>query len=134
MKTVIVFGPPGSGKMKYVKRQMAYGDLVIDHDQLYSCLSGMPIHDRPKNLFRFIEMIRKEIIRKAKYYPYPGTAWVTLTSFELLKEFNGCEIKKIDSTKSECYQNIMNDETRDFDLWKKIVDDWFEKYRNIQGS
>lgn len=52
MGLTVVYGPPCSGKTTYVRNQAKPGDLILDYDEFYAALSGMPAHTWPERDLR----------------------------------------------------------------------------------
>ena len=129
MKIIIVYGPPGAGKNDYVIKNCRYGDLVIDQDMLYKCLTGLDLRDKPAHLHEIIEKIRFNIIEICYYSEIKYTAWVILTSKKLrdyfLMKYKKAKLIFFDVSRSECYRNIQKDKTRNFKNWQIIIDKWF---------
>jgi len=46
----IVYGSPLSGKNTLVNQLSSYGDMVLDIDKQYQCISGQALYDKPNNL------------------------------------------------------------------------------------
>lgn len=66
-KTVIVSGPPGSGKTTYVLDRMRPGDLVLDLDRLFAAISFQDLYQRKNEqvLLGYALAARDGIIEKA---------------------------------------------------------------------
>ena len=46
----LVYGPPMAGKSSYVKSTALAGDLIIDMDSIWECISGQPRYTKPGKL------------------------------------------------------------------------------------
>jgi hypothetical protein len=129
----LVYGSPLSGKSSYVKEVMNEGDLIIDMDRIWSCVSGMDEYIKPPRLNAVVFKIRDTLIEGVKYRlgkwcnayivgGYPLQA----ERERLTKELGAREIY-IDSTPEKCKGRLGSD-GRDVAAWEKFIDDWWERY------
>lgn len=104
----VVWGSPLSGKTTYVKQHMKIGDLVLDVDNIWECISLQPRYVHPNSLLKNMFAIRELIIDNIK--TRKGTwesAWV-IGGFpdkyarEKLINDLGAEEVYIDVKKDEC--------------------------------
>lgn len=66
-KIYIVYGSPLAGKSSYVKEQMQYGDMIIDVDRIWECISGINHLDgKPDGLKRNVFAIRDILYDQVK--------------------------------------------------------------------
>lgn len=131
MKIVVLYGPPGAGKTAYARHNSAYGDVIIDQDMLYKCLTGLDLYEKPKNLFNLIENVRLNIIDLCSEFESKNTCWVLLSSKKLhdyvVGKHKNAKNIIFNTTKSQCYRNVSKDKNRDFFAWQGIIDKWFLK-------
>ena len=72
----VVLGPPGSGKTTYVLEHKHRGDLILDLDAIYSALSGLGMHDNPKELLGYVIAARDGILMKLHRPSECRRAWL----------------------------------------------------------
>lgn len=131
----LVYGSPLSGKSTYVHDNMSDGDLIVDMDNIWQCLSGCDRYIKPNRIKSCVFSIRDSLldmvrIRQGKWM----TAWVIggypLSSERerLIKSLNAREIF-IDTNKEECLSRLqaVND-GRDTKEWEKYIHDWWDKF------
>lgn len=128
----LVYGSPLSGKTTFVKDAAGAGDLIVDMDSIWQCISGQERYVKPGRLNSIAFGMRDYLIdcikmRKGKWnnayliggYPFIGER-------ERLCNTLGAREVFLDVSKEECYARLekIND-ARDKAEWKKYIDDWF---------
>lgn len=131
----LVYGAPLSGKTSYVNDVREDGDLIVDIDNIWQCISGCDRYVKPNRLTSNVFGIRDALLEQVKYrrgkwdnayiiggYPLSGERE------RLVKTLGAREIF-IDTSKEECMRrlSICND-GRSVNEWTKYISDWFEKY------
>lgn len=132
----IVYGSPFAGKIKYVNKVKEDGDLVIDIDSIWECVSGCERYIKPSALKENVFAIKNNLIDQVKYrigkwsnayiigtYPLEGER-------ERLRKTLDAELIYIDTDKEKCINNIdlLNNDSIDKSELKKFVEDWWEKF------
>lgn len=130
----VVYGAPLSGKTTWVKNNMSEGDIVVDMDSIWQCISGCDRYVKPNRLKAVAFNVRDSLIDSIKYrygkwsnayviggYPYQSERE------RLCKELGAREIF-IDVSKDECMDRLQASEDRNQDEWRKYIDEWFERY------
>ena len=130
----IVYGSPLAGKSSYVAEAMAEGDLIIDMDRIWSCVSGCDMYVKPNRLKSVVFSVRDNLLESVKYrrgkwlnayviggYPYRGER-------ERLAESLGAREVFIDTPYEECVKRLMACEDRDKREWEKYIGDWWLQY------
>lgn len=129
----LVYGSPCSGKSSFVRDNMDYGDMVIDIDSIWQCVSGCDRYNKPNRLKTCVFSMRNHMIdmvrmRHGKWL----NAWIIggyplISERErLCKSLNAREIF-IDTNKDECIQRLYdNPDGRNVDDWKKYIEEWWE--------
>jgi hypothetical protein len=132
----LIYGPPLSGKVTYVKTHMQHGDLVVDMDRLYSAVSMLPEYDKPIGLLRNVLGLRNLLIdniktRNGKW----NSAWVIggypeKYKREQLANDIGAELIYCEASKEECTARLSIDLDRQCrkDEWVGYITKWFENY------
>lgn len=131
----IVYGSPLAGKSSYVAEAMAEGDLIIDMDRIWSCVSGCDRYVKPARLKSVVFAVRDNLLESVKYrrgkwlnayiiggYPYRGER-------ERLAESLGAREVFIDTPYEECVKRLTECEDRDKKLWEQYISDWWLQYQ-----
>lgn len=130
----LIYGAPLSGKTSYVRESMNSGDLIIDMDNIWQCISGCDRYVKPNNLKSVAFKIRNELIECARYrngkwrnvYIIGGYP-IQSDRERLCKELGAREIY-IECDKEECLRRLEASNDRDKDEWKKYIEGWFNIY------
>ena len=130
----IVYGSPLSGKSSYVAESMNEGDLVIDMDNIWQCVSGCNRYVKPNRLKSVVFGVRDNLLDSVKYrrgkwlnayiiggYPYQAER-------ERLLNTLGAREIYIDTDKDTCIKRLYECEDRDVSEWQKYIDDWWLQY------
>lgn len=130
----IVYGAPLSGKSTFVKDNAVKGDLILDIDNIWQCISGQERYIKPYQLKQYTFKIRDTILEGIRYrlgtwtnaYIIGGYPFKTERD-RLIKELNAKEIF-INCTKEECLDRLKADKQRDYDEWEQYINKWFDEY------
>lgn len=129
----LVYGSPLSGKSTYVQSVMDPGDLIIDIDRLWSCVSGQPMHIKPARLNSIVFQLRDKLYEMVKYRVGKWNNCYIIGGFPLIgererlcKELGAREIF-IDTDKQTCLQRLRDSE-RNQEEYKKYIEDWWRKF------
>lgn len=136
-KVYLVYGSPFSGKSTYVDSVRCDGDLIIDMDNIWQCVSGAERYHKDGRLNSCVFSVRDTLIECVKYRrgkwnnAYIIGGYPLLGERERLCKMLGAEELYIESTKEECLLRL--DGTSDYrnkikSDWKKFILDWWEKY------
>lgn len=130
----IVYGSPLSGKSSYVSEVMTEGDLVIDMDSIWQCVSGQPRYVKPQRLRSVVFAVRDNLLESVKYrrgkwlnayviggYPFQAER-------ERLVDTLGAREVFIDTPYEECVRRLMECEDRDVKEWERYIGDWWLQY------
>lgn len=133
-KVFLVYGSPLSGKTTWVNNNMSEGDMVVDMDSIWQCISGCDRYIKPNRLKSVVFKVRDSLLDSIKYrygkwrnayiiggYPYQSERE------RLCKELGAREIF-IDVSKDECLNRLQSSEDRNKEEWEKYIDEWFDRY------
>ena len=131
----IVYGAPLSGKTTYVNESMSAGDLIIDIDSIWQCVSGLPRYIKPLRLKAVVFKVRDALLESVKYRYGKWNNCYIIGGFplrsereRLLKELGAREVF-IEASKEECLTRLENiDDGRDQDEWARFIAEWFDRY------
>lgn len=134
----IVYGPPLSGKVSYVKRNMVRGDLVVDMDRLFSAVSLLETYDKPEILKYNVFAIKNLLIDNIKTrYGKFRNAWIIggypiKHDRERLASELGAKLVFIDIPKDECLLRLSKcQDNRRFQQneWKGFIERWYDEFQ-----
>lgn len=130
----IVYGSPLSGKTSWVAEAMNEGDLVIDMDSIWQCVSGCDRYVKPNRLKSVVFAVRDNLLESVKYrrgkwlnayiiggYPYQAER-------DRLADTLGARLVYIDTPYEECVKRLESCEDRDKKLWEQYISDWWVQY------
>ncbi len=127
----LVYGSPLSGKTTFVREAMNEGDLVIDIDSIWECISGQPRYVKPDRLKSNVFGVRDKLLEQVQYrvgkwrncyviggYPHKAER-------ERLIDLLGAREIFIETTKEVCMDRLAADPERNKEEWQRYIDDWF---------
>ena len=125
----LVYGAPLSGKSTWLADNMSAGDLIIDIDRIWECVSGCKRYEKPKRLNAVVFKIRDELLNACRYrlgnwvccYIVGGYP-LQIERERLCKEMGAQEIY-IEASREECLSR-MADRPKE---WAAYIDEWFER-------
>ena len=128
-----MYGSPLSGKSTYVKTVAEPGDLIIDINNIWSCVSGID-NTKPPKLNAVVFGIRDKLLEMVKYrvgrwdncYIVGGYPLISERE-RLCKELGAREIF-IDTPKEVCIQRLNESEDKNISDYLKFIEDWWRKY------
>lgn len=131
----LVYGSPLSGKTSWVRENMSLGDLIVDMDNIWQCISGQSRYVKPGRLKSCAFDIRDNLInmvkrRQGKWLnAYVVGGYPLVSERERLIKSLGAREIFIDTNKDECLRRLHQcDDNRDKEEWEKFICDWWEKY------
>lgn len=134
-KVYLVYGAPLSGKSSWIKENMMEGDLVVDMNSIWQCVSNCEKYIKPKRLNAIVFKMRDTLLDSVKYrlgkwktaYIVGGYA-LTAERERLCREM-GAEEVFIDTPKEECLRRLEADEVRsNLEGYRGYIERWFEEY------
>ena len=130
----LVYGAPLSGKSSYVESVAEPGDLIVDIDNIWECVSGLDRYTKPGRLNAVVFSIRDKLLECVKYRVGKWNNAYIIGGYPLIgererlcKELGAREIY-IESTKEECLKRLDLSDNRDKSEWKKYIEDWWKRY------
>lgn len=131
----LVYGAPCSGKTTWVGDSRQDGDLVVDMDAIWRCVSGCPLYVKPNRLKSVAFRIRDDLIDMVRYrFGKWNNAYVIggypLQSERdrLVKDLQARPVF-IEASKQECIARAEADEAKDSEAYKEYIEKWFATYR-----
>lgn len=131
----LIYGPPLSGKSTYVKEVMNEGDLIVDVDSIWECVSGLDRYMKPKRLIGTVLGVRDKLIEDIKFRrgrwnnAYVIGGYPMISERERLTRVLGAREIFIDTSVHECLERAeqIKDKRRNLD-YQRFILDWKEKY------
>ena len=131
----LVYGAPLSGKSTWVAEAMDPGDLVLDIDNIWQCVSGQGRYIKPGRLNavvfglrdRVIEMIRYRLGKWQRAYIIGG--YPLCSERERICGMLGAREVYIECPMDVCMSRLQScEDGRNTEEWKKYIADWFRQY------
>lgn len=135
-RVFIIYGPPLSGKSHIVKRRSWPGDIIVDMDNLFEAVSGLPRYEKPYTILQNVLAMQSLLIDNIKTrYGRWDNAWIIGGYAERYKREKlaadlGATIIYMDATKNECIERLYNDPERSKrgEEWEGYINKWFEQH------
>lgn len=130
----LVYGSPLSGKSTYVKEAMNEGDLVIDIDNIWECVSGQSRYVKPARLKAIVFSVRDNLIEAVRYRrgkwsnAYIVGGYALRGERERLIDMLGAREVFIDTDKDTCIKRLYECNDRNIDEWIGYINTWYEQY------
>lgn len=130
----LVYGSPLSGKSSYVESVLEPGDLVIDIDNIWQCVSGQSRYIKPNRLKSVVFSVRDNLLESVKYRRGKWNTAYVIGGYPFEAERNrlldelGAKPILIDTPQSECLERLQNSD-RDITEWTKYINDWWLQYQ-----
>lgn len=139
-KVYIVTGAPCSGKKEWVSERIQEGDIILDIDSLWECLSGQPRYTKPAQLkpviFPARLLIKDQIAKGAGSW---RNAYIIEGQLATAKEIedeadkfkaHNVEVITMDTTREECIDRLrINPEGRNIEEYTKYINEYYDKKR-----
>lgn len=130
----LVWGSPMSGKRTYVDEVAVWGDLIVDVDSIWQCVSGRERYEKPARLKpvvfgirdTLLDMVRRRCGSWCNAYVVGG--YPLVNERERLMRSLGAREVYVESSQAECLARLKNcRDGRDVGEWRKYIDDWWRK-------
>lgn len=131
----LVYGPPMAGKSSYVKSAALPGDLVIDMDSIWECISGQPRYVKPGKLRAVAFGVRDYLMDCLKVRNGKWQSAYIIGGFPLSNERErivkayGAREVYIEADRAECLARLKaSPDGRNEEEWSGYIDEWFRRY------
>lgn len=131
----VVYGAPLSGKSTWVHDNANEGDLIVDMDNIWQCVSGCDRYIKPNRLKSIVFRIRDSLLDSVRYRfgkwnnAYIIGGYPLSSERERLCNELGAREVFIDISKEECLQRLETcEDGRNKAEWKGYIEEWFERY------
>lgn len=131
----LVYGSPLSGKTTWVNEVKNKGDLIVDIDSIWQCVSGCDHYVKPAALKGIVFGVRDNLLDAVKYRrgkwlnAYIIGGYPLISERERLCKELGAESIFIDTSKEECLERLSKcNDGRDIGEWTGYIIDWWKRY------
>lgn len=130
----LVYGSPLSGKTSYVESVREPGDLIINIDNIWECVSGCDKYTKPPRLNSVVFGVRDYLldcvkVRRGKWNNcYIVGGYPLISERERLCKTLGAREIYIDSTKEQCLERLELSDNIEKTKWTEYIEDWWRKY------
>ncbi len=136
-QVLMVYGPPLSGKTTFVQQNKTRTDLVIDINQLFSAVTGLPEYDKPDSLLPIVRQVQAQLLDMVKTrFGKWSNAWIVggyadKHQREKVIEDTGAEPIQMETTKEECMARLRSDPRLQHrqSEYEEYINRWFDRYR-----
>lgn len=139
----LVYGAPLSGKQTWVQENMNEGDLIVNIDNIWQCISGCDRYIKPNRLKSIAFKMRDTLLESVKYrqgkwnnaYIIGGYPLISERE-RLIKDLGAREIY-IECDRDECVKRLFtlddsDERKKDKANWLRYIDQWFEMFTTLQ--
>lgn len=130
----LVWGSPLAGKSSYVHEVAEYGDLIIDIDNIWQCVSGQQRYVKPDRLKPVVFGIRDTLLDMVRHRcgtwrnAYVIGGYPLVNERERLIKRLGARDVYISASYEECLARLKCcKDGRNVREWKSFLDDWWKK-------
>lgn len=131
----LVWGSPFSGKSSWVDESKSFGDLVVDMDSIWQCVSGCDRYIKPSRLKDVVFGIHAELLAMVRMRrgswnnAYVVGGYPLISERERLLRTLGAREVYIETDLEECLYRLEKcNDGRDRSEWKKYIEEWWDKY------
>ena len=130
----LVYGSPMAGKTTWVNSIRQPGDLIVDMDNVWQCISGLDRYQKPGRLNAvafgirdyLLDCVRTRLGRWQNAYIIGGYPLISERE-RICKTFGAREVF-IDTSREVCMRRPEQDESRNHEEWEKYIADWWRRY------
>lgn len=131
----LVYGAPMAGKCSWVKDNAQEGDLIINIDDIWECVSGCERFTKPNRLKAVVFKVYEALLDAVKYRLGRWNNAYIIGGFplqsereRLCRDLAAREIF-IDASQEECLARLAADDIRSkIDGYDQFILDWFARY------
>lgn len=136
----LVYGAPLAGKHEWVETVKSDGDLIIDIDSIWQCVSGCNRYTKPNRLRAIVFKMRDELIDCVRYRrgnwlnAYIVGGYPLISERQRLCKMLGAREVFVERSIDECMDRLDKlDEIKDKNEWLKYIAEWFDRYSGPLG-
>lgn len=127
-KVFIVYGSPCAGKSTWVNKVAGYGDIIMDMDSIWECITNSDKYHKPdalkRNVFAIRDVILEQIMMRVGNWSQAFVigGYPNKMDRERLADKLGAELIHIDTDKETCLSRAKNDE------WRGFIQKYFDEF------
>ena len=135
-----MYGSPLAGKTSYVLDAKSDGDLIIDIDDIWQCVSGCERYIKPNRLKSVVFAVRDTLLDCIKYRrgkwnnAYIVGGYPLAADRERLCKELGAEEIFVECSKEECIRRLETCDDRDKKEWNRFIEEWFDRFTRPTSS
>ena len=140
LEAILVCGPPGSGKTKYVMERFQPGDVLVDFEQLMIALTGLRGHSYPDALKPLGWDAMDAVLERLPRLDGSHRVWITACAprraqRERLQRGFQARVVILEVKTDECLSRLERDTGRDSRVnWERLVKSWWTDYERKHGD
>ena len=138
-KVYLIVGAPCAGKTTWVRERVQEGDIVLDIDDLWQTLSGMPRYNKPKQLNPIIFNLRQEIKKNIaggvgnwrNAYIIESKLYTTMDRKREIEKYkaHNVELIEMEATREECLQRLYSKpDGRNVKAYEEYINEFYDNY------
>ncbi len=127
-KVFLVYGSPCAGKSTWVNNVAGYGDIIMDMDSIWECITNSDKYHKPdalkRNVFAIRDVILEQIMMRVGNWSQAFVigGYPNKMDRERLADKLGAELIHIDTDKETCLSRAKNDE------WRGFIQKYFDEF------
>lgn len=131
----LVYGSPLSGKTTWVDGVKSAGDLIVDLDSIWQCISGLERYEKPGALNACAFGVRDYLMDCVRYRRGKWLNAYVIGGYPLIgererlcRELRAREVF-INTSKEECLARLEKvEDHRNHDEWQRYIEEWWRRY------
>lgn len=129
----LVYGPPLSGKTTFVRENMCEGDLIVDMDDIWECVSGCSRYTKPNRLKPIAFAVRDTMLdavehRRGRWQnAYIVGGYPLRSERERICRQYGAREVYIRADRDTCIRRLLDDNARNLQEWARYIEEWFDR-------
>lgn len=129
----LVYGPPLSGKTTWVRENMNPGDLLVDMDDIWQCVSGCSRYVKPPRLRPVVFSVRDTILDAIEYRrgrwmnAYIVGGYPLRSERERICRRYGAREVYVAADRDTCIKRLLDDNARNLQEWAQFIELWFDR-------
>lgn len=137
----VVYGAPLSGKTTWVRENKGAGDLVLDIDNIWECISLQERYNKPNGLKENVFAVRDCLLDCIRYRRGKWRRAYVIGGYPLASERDriisqlAARAVFIDTPKEICIDRLENDDARrEQPAYRDYINEWFRLYEIGKGA
>ncbi|WDL98137.1 HNH endonuclease [Alicyclobacillus sp. ALC3] len=132
----LVYGPPLSGKSTFVQQSKGRLDILVDINEIFAAMTGLPEYDKPDSLLPIARQMRSQLIDHIRVrFGRWHNAWIVggyadKYQREKIIAETGAEPIFVEATADECVSRLRTDPRLRYRQgeYEAYIRAWFERF------